>query len=116
MILRMLQSLWRDNEGTALVEGAVLMPVLLVVLGGVFEFSWIFYQQKLIEAGVRDAARYITRVPVPANDSRYTARHRRQGLVSALMDGPREMSQLPVPPSITARETTPAGRRSIGSS
>jgi len=65
----MLQSLWRDNEGTALVEGAVLMPVLLVVLGGVFEFSWIFYQQKLIEAGVRDAARYITRVPVPANDA-----------------------------------------------
>jgi Flp pilus assembly protein TadG len=63
VILRMLQSLWRDKEGTALVEGAVLMPMMIVLVGGVFEFSWVFYQQKLIEAGVRDAARYLTRVP-----------------------------------------------------
>jgi Flp pilus assembly protein TadG len=63
VILRMLQSLWHDNKGTALIEGAVVMPMLLVVLGGVFEFSWVFYQQKLIETGVRDAARYLTRVP-----------------------------------------------------
>ena len=56
-MLRMLKPLWRDYEGSALVEGAVLMPVLLVVLGGGYEFSWVFYKQKLIEAGVRDAAR-----------------------------------------------------------
>jgi Flp pilus assembly protein TadG len=65
MILGMLQSLWRQNEGTALVEGAILMPLMIVLLGGVFEFSWVFYQQKLVETGVRDAARYLTRVPVP---------------------------------------------------
>jgi len=59
----MLQSLWRDNVGSALLEGAVVTPVLLVLLGGVFEFSWIFYHQKLIETGVRDAARYLSRVP-----------------------------------------------------
>jgi len=58
----MAQSLWRDNEGSALVEGAVLVPMLLVLLGGVYEFSWIFHKQKLIEAGVRDAARYLARV------------------------------------------------------
>jgi Flp pilus assembly protein TadG len=62
--VRMAQALWRDNIGSALVEGAVLMPVLLVLLGGVYEFSWIFYQQKLIESGVRDAARYLSRLPV----------------------------------------------------
>jgi Flp pilus assembly protein TadG len=61
-LLRMLESLWRDNVGSALVEGAVLMPVLLIVLGGVYEFSWIFFQQKQIEAGVRDAARYLSRL------------------------------------------------------
>ena len=64
-MLRMLQPLWRNYEGSALVEGAVLMPVLLVVLGGVYEFSWVFYKQKLIETGVRDAARYLSRVPTP---------------------------------------------------
>ena len=63
--VRMAQSLWRDKVGSALIEGAILMPVLFVVLGGVYEFSWIFYQQKLIETGVRDAARYLTRVPTP---------------------------------------------------
>jgi Flp pilus assembly protein TadG len=59
----MLQSLWSDNEGTALAESAVLMPVLVVMMFGVFEFSWFFCQQKIVEAGVRDAARYLARVP-----------------------------------------------------
>jgi hypothetical protein len=36
VILRMLQSLWRESEGTALVEGAVLVPMMMVFLGGVF--------------------------------------------------------------------------------
>jgi Flp pilus assembly protein TadG len=66
VILRMLQLLWRESEGTALVEGAVLVPMMTVLLGGVFEFSWVFYQQKLVETGVRDAARYLTRVPANA--------------------------------------------------
>jgi Flp pilus assembly protein TadG len=67
MALRTLQSLWRDNVGSAVVEGAVLMPVLLALVGGVYEFSWVFYQQKLVEAGVRDAARYLSRVPASAS-------------------------------------------------
>ena len=31
---------------------------------GVFEFSWYFYNQQLVEIGVRDAARYMARVQV----------------------------------------------------
>jgi Flp pilus assembly protein TadG len=64
MALRMARSLWRDNVGSAIIEGAIVMPVLLLILGGVYEFSWIFYKQKLIEAGVRDAARYLSRLPI----------------------------------------------------
>src|SRR5262249_4402509 len=52
-----------------LLEGAVLTPVLLALLGGVYEFSWIYHKQKLIEAGVRDAARYLSRVPAPLGTS-----------------------------------------------
>jgi Flp pilus assembly protein TadG len=73
MIPRTLQSLWRDNVGSALVEGSVLMPVLLVVLGGVYEFSNIFYKQKLIESGVRDAARYLSRLPIDPSTNPCTA-------------------------------------------
>jgi len=58
----MARSLWRDTEGSALVEGAILLPVLLVILFGIYEFSWFFYQQHLASIGVRDAARYLARV------------------------------------------------------
>jgi Flp pilus assembly protein TadG len=60
-----LQSLWRDDEGSALVEGAALVPVLLVLVLGVFEFSWLFDQQHLISTGVNDAARYVARSANP---------------------------------------------------
>src|SRR5262245_55171514 len=60
--LRMAQSLWRDRGGSATLELAVLMIPMVVLLGGVYEFAWVFHKQKLIEAGVRDAARYLARV------------------------------------------------------
>src|SRR5258708_19189293 len=61
MSVRILQSLWRDREGSALVEGALVVPILCRLVFGVFEFSWLFYQQHLISTGIRDAARYIAR-------------------------------------------------------
>ena len=56
-----MRSLWRDSEGTALVEATIVIPVLLVLLFGVFEFSALFWRQQLISTGVRDAARYLSR-------------------------------------------------------
>src|SRR5712692_3238476 len=65
MVSRTRRSLWRCNEGSAFVEGAIVMPVLLTLVLGVLEFSWLFYQQHLISTGIRDAARYIARSPNP---------------------------------------------------
>jgi Flp pilus assembly protein TadG len=59
---RLLTSVWRESEGSALVEAAILMPVLVTLMFGLFEFSWYFHKQQLVESGVRDAARYLTRV------------------------------------------------------
>lgn len=61
MSLRLLRIIWCDLRGTAIVEGAVLLPMLFVAFLGVFEFSWYFYQQHQISTGIRDAARYIAR-------------------------------------------------------
>jgi hypothetical protein len=58
----MLRTLLRDNDGSALVESALLVPLLFTLLFGVYEFSWFFYQQHLVAVGVRDAARYLARV------------------------------------------------------
>lgn len=61
MLKRSIASLWRDGEGSALVEAAVVMPVLVPLIFGVLEFSWYFHKQQLVESGVRDAARYLAR-------------------------------------------------------
>jgi len=52
---------WGDRRGSALVEGALIIPVLFALLFGVYDFSWFFYQQHLISTGLRDAARYLAR-------------------------------------------------------
>src|SRR5271168_3950365 len=55
-------SFWRDEEGSALVEATIVMPLLLSLFLGVFEFSWFLYNQQLVVSGLRDAARYMTRI------------------------------------------------------
>ena len=56
-----LRSLARDANGSALVEGAVLLPLLVILFLGVFEFSWFFYQQHVVSTGLRDGARFLAR-------------------------------------------------------
>ncbi len=51
----------RDEKGTGLLEMAVMMPFLLLLGAGVFEFGNIFYQKMLMESGIRDSARYLAR-------------------------------------------------------
>ncbi len=60
-VVRIVWSLQRDRDGSALVEGAIIVPLLIVLLLGVYEFSWFFYQQHVISIGLRDAARYLAR-------------------------------------------------------
>ena len=45
-----------------LVEATILTPFLVTLMFGLFEFSWYFHKQQLVESGVRDAARYLARV------------------------------------------------------
>jgi len=68
MLCRLLCSIWRNSEGSALVEGSVILPVLFILVFGVFEFSWAICQQHLILTGISDAARYIARSATP-NDA-----------------------------------------------
>jgi Flp pilus assembly protein TadG len=52
-----------------MVEMAALLPFLLLLGCGVFEFGAFFYQYQMIEAGVRDAARYLARVSDPTTST-----------------------------------------------
>ena len=58
-----------SDRGSALVEAALVLPVFLALVGGVYEFGFYFYQQQLIEAGVRDAARYLALTADPTDSA-----------------------------------------------
>ena len=64
-----LRRLWGDCEGSALIEGALFTPMLVTLFLGVFEFSWYLFNQQLVEAGVRDAARYMARVQLTGGNT-----------------------------------------------
>ena len=68
-LLRRMWSLWRDKEGSALVEATVVVPVLFTLTFGVYEFSWVFYTHQLVSAGVRDAARYAAKALNPCDST-----------------------------------------------
>src|SRR5262245_47801802 len=54
-----LHSLWRNGEGSALIEGAIVVPLLLIVVRVVFEFSGMLDQLHVHADGIQDTARYI---------------------------------------------------------
>jgi Flp pilus assembly protein TadG len=72
MLTPMLKRLTQNDDGSALIEGAIVVPVLCILLFGVYEFSWFFYQQHLVSTGLRDAARYLARLPAPCNPASFT--------------------------------------------
>jgi len=69
MFKRSIASLWHDTEGSAFLEAAVAMPVLIPLVFGALEFSWYFHKQQLVESGVRDAARYLARTTAASSDA-----------------------------------------------
>ncbi len=62
MLKLALVPLWRNRRGSVMVEMAAILPFLMALGCGVFEFGAFFYQYQMVEAGVRDAARYMARV------------------------------------------------------
>ena len=51
----------REQRGTALVEMALIAPLMLILSAGVFEFGNLIHKKLLMEAGLSDAARFAAR-------------------------------------------------------
>ena len=49
-------------------EAAIVLPVFLLLVGGVLEFGFFFYQQQLVASGIRDGARYLALTDNPRNE------------------------------------------------
>lgn len=52
-----------DRRGAALVEFTLVAPLLITLMCGLAEFGQALRQYHIMEKGVRDAARYLSRVP-----------------------------------------------------
>lgn len=75
----------QDNRGTAVLEMAIMTPVLLVIGLGVMEFGNLIFKRHLIEAGVREAGRYMSGMPICLDN---TARDNAANLATtATIDG-----------------------------
>lgn len=48
----------KNEKGQALVEFALVLPFLLVILFGIIDFGWIYYNQLAISNSAREGARY----------------------------------------------------------
>lgn len=59
-------SLGRCENGAAILEFVLGLPIMLALLGGTFELGRILLLDAFLEAGVRGGARYLARVPDPS--------------------------------------------------
>jgi hypothetical protein len=60
----LLSRLRRDGRGTAIVETAIVLPVIVLLMFGIVELGRALQQHHALTKSVRDAARYIARVPL----------------------------------------------------
>ena len=50
---------WRQREdGQAMVEFALILPIFLLILCGIIDFGWLFYNQLTLNNACREGARY----------------------------------------------------------
>lgn len=65
-------SLWIHRSGAVLVEFTLVAPLLIFLTLGTFEFGRALQQHHVLDKGVRDAARYLARVPLTCSGGTYT--------------------------------------------
>lgn len=56
----------RDEEGAALVEFAIIVPVMLILLLGTAEIGRAVWYHHIVNEGIRDGVRYLARMPLTA--------------------------------------------------
>jgi len=80
MLIRLRQLLRRSRGqgGAAAVEFALILPVVMLLLAGFFDFGWLFYWQHTVTNASREGARYAVQakwiggVSTPYSDAEIT--------------------------------------------
>lgn len=67
------RSLRKDSRGTAALEFGILLPFMVILLAGISDVGRGIWHHHTLEKGVRDAARYLSRVHTPLTAAERTA-------------------------------------------
>lgn len=78
-LARKLKKLLGNESGQAVLEFALILPLLLILLMGVLDFGWIFMNQYRVEKAASTAARYGA-----IHESQYASTSTRSGFLDAL--------------------------------
>ena len=54
----MIKWLRKSEKGQAMVEMALVLPILLLLVGAIVDFGWLFYSQLALNNAAREGARY----------------------------------------------------------
>lgn len=94
----------KENEGGAMVEALLALPVLTMLAFGMLEFGSMFWQREQIETGLRDAARYMARCRHENDTCEATARNLAYYGSVAAQPQPRVPNWVPAESPITFQE------------
>ncbi|MBQ6711114.1 MAG: pilus assembly protein [Clostridia bacterium] len=72
----MLKRFVRSEKGQAIVEFALVLPLLLALLCGIIDFGWLYYNQITLNNAAREGARYAVIHYDPTTDWKETAENR----------------------------------------
>ena len=53
-----LRKAFKREDGQAMVEFALILPIFLLILCGIIDFGWLFYNQLSLNNACREGARY----------------------------------------------------------
>src|SRR3974390_2045447 len=76
------------QRGATLVEAAIIIPILVLILFAVIDFSWAFYQYISLRQGVREGAREAAITTIPGYAS---------GWPGCQVSGPGDTNNIPSP-------------------
>ena len=105
-----LRAFLADEEGIAMTEAIIAVPLLTLIAAATLEFGAVFWQREQIETGLRDAARYMARCRHVAATCQQTARNLAYYGSSTATTALRVPNWKAANSAITFAETTTAGR------
>lgn len=113
----------KSEKGQAMVEFALVLPLLLILLCGIIDFGWLYYNQITLNNAAREGARYAVIYYDPVSDWKSAAESRMLssmvgvGSAAAIVSDPTEQritaSVTATPRILTGFTSTILGKQTV---